>query len=334
MKRILALCLALCCVFSVPLVRAGAEDDAPAYTGVTRVACNIRAEMDKNSAAVGQIPAGKRFDMYWCEPTWAYVRYNGKTGYIRRSCIEHAEPVDPSTTPPYGVEVYAYTAVMAGDAPVMSQIGGGETLITLHEGARVALIGLENGWGKLVYHRQYAYIDSRCFASLLPTWRDAESAGPDAPIAAFVSFYKITTDEANLGRMENIRVACEKMSQIVFQSGEGLDFNKQIGPYNKNNGYFPAIVLVDGKSTLGYGGGTCQVSSTLYNTVLQLPGLTVTMRRAHGPSGASYLPHGVDAAVGNSKINFKFRNDYAFPVRIDASAQDGALYIAIYKVQE
>ena len=75
----------------------------------------------------------------------------------------------------------------------------------------------------------------------------------------------------------------------------------------------------------------CQVSSTLYNVVLQLPGITVLQRRAHGDNGASYLPIGVDAAVGNSALNFRFRNDYPFPIRIDASAQDGALTIAIYK---
>ena len=92
-------------------------------------------------------------------------------------------------------------------------------------------------------------------------------------------------------------------------------------------------MLVDGNSKLGYGGGTCQVSSTLYNTVLQLPGLTVLQRRAHGPSAASYLPHGVDAAVGNDELNFRVRNDYPFPIRFDASSQDGALYISIYKAE-
>jgi vancomycin resistance protein YoaR len=112
-----------------------------------------------------------------------------------------------------------------------------------------------------------------------------------------------------------------------------LDFNKHIGPYNAKEGYLPATVLVDGGSKQGYGGGTCQVSSTLYNVVLQLPGLYVIQRRAHGGNGASYLPIGVDAAVGNSSLNFRFRNKYPFPIRIDASSQDGALTIAIYRAE-
>ena len=64
-----------------------------------------------------------------------------------------------------------------------------------------------------------------------------------------------------------------------------------------------------------------------------LPGLTVLQRRAHGNNGASYLPIGVDAAVGNSELNFRFRNDYAFPLRIHATSQDGALTIAIYRAE-
>ena len=65
--------------------------------------------------------------------------------------------------------------------------------------------------------------------------------------------------------------------------------------------------------------------------LLQLPGITVLKRRAHGANGASYLPHGVDAAVGNSTLNLIYRNDYDFPIRVDASAQDGALYMSMWR---
>ncbi|MDD3109161.1 MAG: VanW family protein, partial [Eubacteriales bacterium] len=76
-------------------------------------------------------------------------------------------------------------------------------------------------------------------------------------------------------------------------------------------------------------GGSCQVSSTLYNAVLQLTGLTVLRRAPHGANGIAYLPHGVDASSGG--LNFVFRNDYPFPVRIYAHVQDGSLFVAFYK---
>ena len=91
-------------------------------------------------------------------------------------------------------------------------------------------------------------------------------------------------------------------------------------------------MLVNGKTQPGYGGGTCQVSSTMYNCLMQLPGITILQRRPHGPSGAKYLPHGVDAAVGNSHLNFRFRNDYSFSIRVEGhSSSDGALLILAYR---
>ena len=307
----------------------------PLWRGKLAFTCSVYAEPDENAKPVGRILKGEYFWMYAVYPSWVYISYGSTRGFIRRSVIDHANVIDEKTTPPYGVEFYPYAAAVAGDTPVMSAPDeNSETLITLHDGARVALLGFENGWAKLIFKRQYGYIDSRRIGTLIAVYNDAETAGTDRPIAAFVSFYKITTDEDNVGRMTNIAVACEKLSAITLKNGESLNFNTQIGPFNAANGYQKAIVLVSGGSGINYGGGTCQVSSTLYNSVLQLPGLTVTQRRPHGPAGASYLPHGVDAAVGSSSLNFRFRNDYAFPVRIDASSQDGALYIAIYKAEE
>lgn len=335
-RRITAVLTAAMILFASAFFCLAEEEKRPAaapWTGVTSTACRIYSSPEDESA-IGRIPEGKRFRLYAAYPSWAYVEYDNIFGYIRRSCIDHADPVDATVTPPYGVDFYQYTGIVRNEAEVKSEPGGGETLITLCEGARVAFIGIEEGWGKLIFKRQYGYIDTNLLSEIIPTYDRPEAAECDQPIAAFVSFYKITDDEANIGRMANIAVACEKLSAMVFYPGSILDFNAQVGPYTQANGYHKAIVLVDGGTSINYGGGTCQVSSTLYNAVLQLPGLTVTQRRAHGPSGASYLPHGVDAAVGNKELNFKFRNDYPFPVRIDASSQDGALYISIYKVGE
>lgn len=114
-----------------------------------------------------------------------------------------------------------------------------------------------------------------------------------------------------------------------MQTDELLDFNGSVGPFTKANGYMQAPVLIDGQTKLGYGGGSCQISSTLYNTVLQLPGITVVERHPHGANGASYLPHGVDASSGD--LNFRIKNSYDFPIRIEASCHDYCLFMAIYR---
>ena len=91
-------------------------------------------------------------------------------------------------------------------------------------------------------------------------------------------------------------------------------------------------LLVDGGTVAGYGGGTCQVSTTLYNVLLQIPDtVTVLYRRPHGPGGASYAPHGVDAAVGTDFLDLRFCNSANFPVTIESTVQNGALCICVRK---
>ena len=338
MRRIWAVTLLLSVLLPFYGVFCRAEEDAALYTARTRLAGKVYADWEGTEGIhqIGVVPKYKRVKVLALNPTFAYISYaeDRLTGYIRRVCLEDPQVIDPKSTPPYGVEFNRYLAVVsAQDAPVTAAPGGGETLITLHAGARVSLIGFENGYGKLVYHRQYGYLDSRLLGDMTCVYEEPETAGTDAPVASFTSFYKITEDESNQNRMANIGVACLKLCAFPLTAGAELNFNRDMGPYKASSGYMPAGVLVDGNLQQGYGGGTCQVSSTLYNVVLQLPGLTVLQRRAHGDNGASYLPIGVDAAVGNSRLNFRFRNDYPFPLRIEAGAQDGALTIAIYRAK-
>lgn len=345
MKRFLAaLCVLLLLASSCALGEGMPLPENPLWTARTRINSTVYAdyimlsdgERFEGVDRLGSIRKGVRVNVYAVDPTWAYVHFeeSGIRGYIRRSCIEDVQPINALTTPPYGVEKYLYYTTLVQPVNVMNaKSHDAKALITLQPGARLAFIGVEEGWAKLIFHRQYAYVDTRLLGEILPTAAYIESADADTPLSAFVSFYKITLDDANIGRMENIRVACRKLCAVTIMPGDSLNFNRDIGPYRPSEGYQPAIVLVDGTSKLGYGGGTCQVSSTLYNSILQLPGLTVLQRRPHGPSAASYLPHGVDAAVGSDSLNLRFRNDYPFPIRIDASSQDGALYIAVYRAK-
>ena len=339
MKRLLSLLLIL---LFLPLSGAfcfAEDEEIPAtelYVGKMRLSAKVFSDWDGTTGInhITSIPKGVWVKIYALNPTFAYVSYpqGNISGYVKRVCIEQMRTVDSLTTPPYGVDFNHYIAsIGAESAAITTEPGGGDTLITLYKGAKVSFIGCEDGYAKLIYHRQYGYIDSNLLNDPIPVYFHPENAGTDAPIASYTSFYKITTDETNIGRMKNIAVACEKLCALDLPSGFIMDFNRDIGPYRQSNGYFPAPVLTDGKTKLGYGGGTCQVSSTLYNVLLQLPGITVLQRRAHGNNGASYLPIGVDAAVGNSTLNLRFRNDFPYPIRIDASAQDGALTIAIYR---
>ena len=237
--------------------------------------------------------------------------------------------LNPSNTPRYGTTVSRYYARLGRTTDVKAAPdASSQTLITLQEGAMLGLIDIVDGWAQLIYHRQYAYVNTEDLPAIAMVAPSEQAGTEDMPIAVFNSFYNIAQNEMNLNRIENLKVGCMRMDRVMAP-GETLDFNDSVGPFSARNGYLKAWGLVDGERVPSSGGGSCQISSTLYNVVLQLTGLTVLARAPHGLDGASYLPHGVDATSGG--LNFIIRNDYGFPIRITSHVQDGALYIAIYK---
>ena len=330
----------LICLLLLPVCLASAEaeheqlpqEQTPLYRAVVSMAGKILDRPDGET--VQYVRKGYLVDIFSFDPKYLYVRCYNQFGYLLRDRVENVYPLDKVSTPPYGVEIYAYLSTAGRDLPVWpAPAEEGDRLITLHEGARFGIIGFESGWAKVIFKRQYGYIRGDLLDSLIQVRGGTDEDLLDAPLSVYTSYYNLAETQANQNRIVNLHVACERLNAIVLQPGERLNFNRQVGPYSASAGYKSAPVLANGTTTLNYGGGTCQVASTLYNAVLQLPGLTVTRRRAHGPGGASYLPHGVDAAVGSGNINLIFRNDYDFPIRFDAGAQDGALTINIWKAE-
>jgi hypothetical protein len=316
---------------------------APLYT--TRIKlltasgtmASIRVAQDDNSKSLGTASVGDIVTIYKVYPAYVLVSFKGTVGFVKRTCIdENAENLNPETSPPYGVTKYKYVATTIALTPIYTDPDTRSTTfpIEVGGGSTVAILDFVDGFAKVLYWRSYGYIDAAGLTDLVVVSPTDEPMSAETPISAFSSFFKYNNGvELNDGRVKNIVRSCELMTRVM-QPGEQLDFNAQIGPYKKSNGYFPAPVLIDGGSQPGYGGGTCQSSSTLYNTVRQLPGITVLMRRPHGPGCARYLPMHQDAAVGNESLNFIFRNDYGFPIRILAeSTGEGVITIQVFRAE-
>ena len=297
----------------------------------------MRAEQSGESDVVCSIRAGETIYVYAVYPTYVLAEYNGYVGYVIRTWVdENMTVLDPANTPPYGVVPAQFVATITEDqTPVYKAptLDSGVNDIRPNAGSKIAVVEFVDGFAKVLYWRSYGYIEASALSDLVVVAQGDQPLSEETPIAAFCSFFEYNTgSDGNEGRCKNIVRSCESMTRVM-QPGESLDFNKQVGPYKKANGYFPAPVLIDGGSQLGYGGGTCQSSSTLYNTVRQIPGVTILRRRPHGPGCARYLPMHQDAAVGNTELNFVFRNDCDYPIRILAeSTGEGTLCIQIFRV--
>lgn len=126
-------------------------------------------------------------------------------------------------------------------------------------------------------------------------------------------------DPADRGRVENIRIAVERLDEQTIAPGAVLSFNALVGSRQGANSPFqPAPVFSDRGRVRALGGGVCQVSSTLYAAVL-LTDLQVVERHAHAMP-VPYLAPGQDATV-SSVLDLKIRNPHPFPVQIRMSVQ-------------
>ncbi|MBR5913589.1 MAG: VanW family protein [Selenomonadaceae bacterium] len=124
-------------------------------------------------------------------------------------------------------------------------------------------------------------------------------------------------------RGDNIWIAANSIADKIVRPGWEFSFNTTVGPRTWEAGYKPAGVIINGKADVDYGGGVCQVSSTLYNAVL-LAGLTPTERTPHYFQ-SSYIGYGRDATVADGQIDFKFRNDLPHTVYLKADASGSTL---------
>ncbi len=108
-------------------------------------------------------------------------------------------------------------------------------------------------------------------------------------------------------RTKNIERGCQSFHGMVVPPGRKVSFNDTVGRRTEKNGFFPAPEIVGGSYEDGIGGGICQVSSTLYNAVVQA-GLKVESRTNHAIK-VNYLDMGLDATVSDGRIDFVFRNN-------------------------
>lgn len=141
---------------------------------------------------------------------------------------------------------------------------------------------------------------------------------------------KIYTKESE--RQNNISITCSKLNGTVVKNGGIFSFCNTIGPATSAKGYQEADIFDnDGNKKKGLGGGNCQVSTTLYNAVLKVSGLSVIERHEHS-NKVPYIKSGKDAAVAYGSYDLKFRNNTGNDIRIEASATANNVSINLYKI--
>ncbi|MCL2572501.1 MAG: VanW family protein [Defluviitaleaceae bacterium] len=169
-----------------------------------------------------------------------------------------------------------------------------------------------------------------------PTPFPSSTTISQAPIkevaATMTSKQELATHSTNFNaddenRKTNITRASNTINGHVVQPGETFSYNETVGPTIERRGYKESVVFVDGEKEKGFGGGVCQVSTTL-SIAADNAGMTITERHDHSRP-VTYANEGEEAATSYGGIDFKFKNEKSFPIVIQSSVQDGTITVSI-----
>lgn len=144
-------------------------------------------------------------------------------------------------------------------------------------------------------------------------------------LGSFQTSYKTSGSQ----RSQNITTGVGHINGTVLYPGETFSTYEYVNPFTVENGYAMAGSYLNGKVVDSLGGGICQVSSTLYNTVLQAE-LEVVERSPHSMQ-VSYVQPSADAAIAGTYKDFKFKNDTDAPIYIEGyTTSDKQVVFKIY----
>lgn len=149
----------------------------------------------------------------------------------------------------------------------------------------------------------------------------------DKKISTYTTYFSNTGN-----RGHNIVLASSRLNGTLLMPGDVFSYLKAVGPYSYANGYRPAPAYVNGVVSTANGGGVCQLTSTLYNA--QLKAGLETVYRTYHIFAPDYVPKGLDATVYSTTVDYKFKNQYNYPIYIVSYVNGNNLTVDIWSSKD
>lgn len=138
-----------------------------------------------------------------------------------------------------------------------------------------------------------------------------------------------STDAGGGERWKNLETAAGKLNGMILMPGDEVSVHDATAPYDEEHGYVPAGSYENGQVVDTYGGGICQVSTTLYNALLYAE-LEIVERYPHSMM-VNYVDPSRDAAIAGDTKDLTFKNNQETPVYIEGGIDDSnQLHFTIY----
>ncbi len=129
-------------------------------------------------------------------------------------------------------------------------------------------------------------------------------------------------------RLHNISLAIESINGYVLEPGESFSFNEIVGKRTEERGYRMASVIIQKEKKRDFGGGVCQVSSTLFQAA-RAAGFSILERHSH-QKDVGYAHQGDDAAVDYGTKDLRFANSSDAVVKISMSLSNDFVSAELY----
>ena len=295
--------------------------DEPQWTAEMRKLTRIRKVKDMNSEDwLGRVPAKAVVNVYLFLGDWCLCEYKGDIGYLPYDRLwnfrQLTDELLPTSVPLDGIATMTEEVFLEVEGYPGNTIRVGDQLCVQEDGLTPMM--------RLTTQLPEGSYTFEPFVS-------AEDAQPGDAIYGYTTFY----NESLGGRYPenrdfNIELAVERLQGVVIEAGAKFSYNAYCGPYKKSNGYLKAKnVSVDG---YGYGGGVCQVSTTIFCAIGKLD-YTLDEWQLHSYAGVKYVPRNLDAAVASSR-DFSFINNHPYALEMQVMSQEGVLTVIFRRAVE
>lgn len=158
--------------------------------------------------------------------------------------------------------------------------------------------------------------------------KDFKNAQEENDTHVLIAGFTTVSNNYTEDERENINLAASTVSGTVVNPGEVFSQNEVAGPYTEEKGYKEGDNYIGGQIVKDFGGGVCNVATTLYNTSIASD-LEIVERHNHSMP-VPYVPYGQDAAVAYGYKDFKFKNNTEDPILIWTELVDNRLYMGFY----
>lgn len=178
-------------------------------------------------------------------------------------------------------------------------------------------------------------------SKILLSLTEAEPEITEARIAELKIETLIGEGTSNFGgspnnRKQNIKIGSSKFNGVLIGPGKIFSFNQILGEVGPAQGYLPELVIKDNKTIPEYGGGICQVSTTMFRVAVN-SGMEILERRPHAfPVSYYSWPYGqgFDATVYLPSPDLRFKNNTTGHILIQSRIEGNYLTFDFYGVDD